>query len=77
MSAQAQKEKIEKARGMIALYTTAETEVLAGKSFSILGQSVSYEDLDKIRAGRQEWEKKLKMYLGGDRRYGRIIPRIW
>lgn len=63
---------------MVALYLTAEREVLGGKSFNILGQSHTLEDLDKIRAGRQEWQKKLNRILGtGGRKYGRIIPRVW
>ncbi|WP_345873164.1 hypothetical protein [Shewanella algae] len=50
------KEQIEK---MIAVYLQAEIDVLAGKSTTINGKQMAMEDLDAIRAGRVEWERKL------------------
>lgn len=45
---------------MLAKYLEAETAVLAGKevSFGDPPRRLGMEDLDKIRAGRQEWERK-------------------
>lgn len=44
---------------MIAAYVQAELDVLAGKSTTINGKLMTMEDLDAIRAGRVEWERKL------------------
>ncbi len=60
------------------LYIAAERAVLSGKSWNVLGQSVTYEDLDKIRKGRQEWEEILNtLQGGGGRRIGQISWRVW
>lgn len=50
------KEQIEK---MIAVYLQAEIDVLAGKSTAINGKQMTMEDLESIRKGRQEWERRL------------------
>lgn len=45
---------------MLAAYIAAETAILAGKSYSFGGRSYSHENLQEIRAGRKEWEAKVK-----------------
>jgi hypothetical protein len=50
------------ATDMVALYIEAEKEVLAGKSVSINGKTMSTEDLEQIRKGRMEWQRTLSMY---------------
>ena len=68
-------ELIEGARGMVNLYLQAERAVLLNQSYTIGGQSLTRADLDKIRAGRKEWEDKLAQYLGNQPRAMRqIIP---
>lgn len=47
------------AQEMVALYIEAEKAVLDGKSVNFNGQTYTSEDLDKIRAGRKEWERRL------------------
>lgn len=46
------------AQAMLDLYIQAEKDVLEGKSTTINGRMMTLEDLDKIRAGRKEWERK-------------------
>lgn len=50
------------AADMVALYIEAEKDVLAGKSVSINGKTMSTEDLEQIRKGRIEWQRTLSMY---------------
>ncbi len=66
-------EMIQDAREMVALYTKAEKAVLTGQAYTIAGQSMPRADLDKIRAGRKEWEEKLAQYLG---RQPRVVRRV-
>ena len=44
---------------MYALYLQAEVDILAGKSVQMDGRTLTMEDLDKVRAGRREWERKV------------------
>ncbi len=44
---------------MIERYIQAEKEVLAGKTITFEGRSVTMENLGEIRKARQEWERKL------------------
>lgn len=44
---------------LIQSYVTAETAVLQGKTVVFNGQTLTMENLGEIRAGRQEWERKL------------------
>ncbi len=68
-------EMIQDARDMVALYTKAEKAVLTGQSYTVAGQSLTRADLDKIRAGRHEWEEKLAQYLGRQpRAMRRVMP---
>lgn len=44
---------------MVAKYMEAEANVLAGKSITFQGRSMSMENLQEIRAGRREWEARV------------------
>lgn len=48
------------ARRMLQRYIEAEDAVLDGQSITFNGRSMTSVDLTKIRAGRQEWERKVK-----------------
>lgn len=50
--------KLEDIDSMIALYMQAERDVLAGKQVTFQGRTVTSENLNEIRAGRQEWERR-------------------
>lgn len=50
---------IEEARNMVQRYRDAEMAVLEGKSVTFNGQQMTLESLSEIRAGRQEWERRL------------------
>lgn len=50
---------IEDVRNMIQRYRDAEMAVLEGKSVTFNGQQLTLESLSQIRAGRQEWERRL------------------
>lgn len=44
---------------MVSEYMKAELAVLAGKTISFQGRSMGMENLEKIRAGRREWEARV------------------
>ncbi|WP_082542213.1 hypothetical protein [Rhizobacter sp. Root1238] len=44
---------------MLAAYLRAETEVLLGKEARLGDRVFRSEDLAEIRAGRQEWERRV------------------
>lgn len=44
---------------MLAKYLEAEQAVLAGKTITFQGRSMSMENLQEIRAGRREWEARI------------------
>lgn len=46
---------------MIDFYIKAEKDVLVGKTVSHRGETMGLEDLDKIREGRKEWERRLQL----------------
>lgn len=50
---------IDDVRNMIQRYRDAEMAVLEGKSVTFNGQQLTLESLPQIRAGRQEWERRL------------------
>lgn len=50
---------IDDVRNMIQRYRDAEMAVLEGKSVTFNGQLLTLESLSQIRAGRQEWERRL------------------
>ena len=54
---------------MYNLYIQAEKDVLEGKTISFRGEQMTLEDLDAIRAGRQEWESKLNTQRNGGKIY--------
>lgn len=47
------------ATDMLALYIAAEKKILAGQSVSMGGKALTMADLEKVRAGRIEWETKV------------------
>ncbi|WP_444897740.1 primosomal replication protein PriB/PriC domain protein [Microbulbifer sp. SSSA005] len=44
---------------MVDLYIEAEIDVLAGKTTVTNGRQFTAENLQEIRAGRQEWERRV------------------
>lgn len=44
------------AQEMVDLYLQAEKDLLAGKTTTINGRTLTMENLQEIREGRQEWE---------------------
>ena len=56
--------ELEYAQAMVTAYTQAETAILAGKEVRMGGPGLDrwhrYEDLEQVRAGRKEWEARVK-----------------
>lgn len=50
---------------MVELYTSAEIQVLQGKSVRMGDRQLTREDLAEIRSGRREWEAKTARAAGG------------
>lgn len=48
------------AAAMLALYIQAEKDVLEGKSTTMNGRTLSMENLNEIRDGRKEWERRVQ-----------------
>ncbi|MDO1474673.1 hypothetical protein [Comamonas thiooxydans] len=46
------------ATDMVAKYLEAEAALLLGKTVSFGGRTLTVENLDSIRKGRQEWERR-------------------
>lgn len=44
---------------MLDAYIAAELAVLKGQSYSVDGETLNRADLDKIRAGRREYERRV------------------
>lgn len=59
------------ASDMYAKYLAAEQAVLEGKTVKLGERLLGMEDLSEIRAGRQEWERKMMAELAGN-----AAPRI-
>jgi hypothetical protein len=47
------------ASDMLDLYIQAEKDVLEGKSTTMNGRTMSMENLQEIRDGRKEWERRV------------------
>ncbi len=47
------------ATDMLQKYIDAETAILSGKAGRVGDQSYQFEDLDKVQAGRREWQTKV------------------
>lgn len=47
------------AESMVQKYLAAEAEVLEGRSVNINGRTHTMESLSEIRAGRQQWERRV------------------
>lgn len=41
-------------------YLAAEAAILEGKTYKLGERLLGMEDLDKVRAGRQEWERRVQ-----------------
>lgn len=52
------------ASDMVDLYIQAEKDVLEGKTTTINGRTMTLEDLESIRQGRREWERRLQSSTG-------------
>lgn len=49
------------ATDMLASYLQAEADLLLGKETQLAdGRRLKFEDLDKVRAGRAEWERRVR-----------------
>jgi len=64
------------AKQMVDLYIEAEQELLAGKTTIINGRTFSMENLQEIRAGRQEWERRAAAELARQAGKGRRSPAL-
>jgi hypothetical protein len=49
---------------MLAKYLEAEVAVLAGKSITFNGRSMTMENLAEIQKGRREWEQRVNQQAG-------------
>ncbi len=47
------------AQQMLDKYLEAEAEVLEGRTVIFNGRTHTMEDIEKIRAGRREWERRV------------------
>lgn len=56
--------ELEQAQAMVTAYTEAEASILLGKEVRMGGPGLDrwfrHEDLGEIRAGRKEWEARVK-----------------
>ncbi len=50
---------------MVDLYMKAEAELLEGKTITFMGRQIGHENLKEIRAGRQEWERRIRTRRNG------------
>jgi hypothetical protein len=41
-------------------YIAAETAILLGQSFELAGRKLTRADLEQVRAGRREWEQRVR-----------------
>lgn len=57
---------------MVQHYINAEIAVLEGKSYGFNGRTFTSENLADIRAGRVEWEAKLRAEQAGQSRQRRF-----
>lgn len=51
---------LDQAQAKLDEYLAAETKVLAGQAYTIGGRSMTRADLAEIRAGRDDWDAKVK-----------------
>lgn len=56
------------AQVMLQAYLAAETAVLSGQSFRFGERQLTRADLAEIRAGRREWEAKVRTETNGGSR---------
>lgn len=55
------------ATDMVAKYLDAEAALLLGKTVTFAGRTLTVENLDSIRKGRQEWERRAAAEQRGGR----------
>lgn len=53
------------ATDMLAAYMAAEAAILTGKTVAFQGRTLSHENLQEIRKGRQEWERRVAAEQAG------------
>lgn len=53
------------ATDMLAAYMAAEVALLQGKTTTFQGRTLSMENLQEIRKGRMEWERRVAAEQGG------------
>lgn len=53
------------AREMLEAYIAAERAVLCGQTTRLGDRLLTYANLEEIRKGRQEWERKVDALAGG------------
>lgn len=53
------------ATDMLAAYMAAESALLLGKTTTFQGRTLSMENLQEIRKGRQEWERRVAAEQSG------------
>ncbi|MEY2873738.1 MAG: hypothetical protein RLZZ373_1109 [Pseudomonadota bacterium] len=61
------------AEAQLAAYLAAETKVLSGQRVEIDGQSLSRADLEKIQAGIDAWDKRVKTLSAAGSGRGRSV----
>ncbi|GIU22215.1 hypothetical protein [Shewanella sp. MBTL60-007] len=58
------------AQKMVDAYIAAELDVLDGKTVTVNGKTMGTEDLQAIRAGRLEWERRVNAYSSPNAGFG-------
>ncbi len=58
------------AQKMVEAYLAAELDVLDGKTVTLNGKTMGSEDLEAIRAGRLEWERRVRGYSAPNAGFG-------
>jgi len=52
------------ATDMLAKYLAAESDLLTGKTVQFNGRTLTHENLQEIRKGRMEWERRVASESG-------------
>ena len=53
------------ATDMLARYLEAESGILSGKTVTFGGRTLTHENLQEVRRGRQEWERRAAAEAAG------------
>lgn len=62
---------LEQAEAQLAAYLEAETKVLSGQSYELLGRKLTRADLASIQAGINNWDAKVKQISASSSRNSR------